>query len=516
MGVAFGCVAEDESEMHRLPDAGFSRTRLAVVGLALLGLFAGAGWIRADSAMPLEPRDYSSSNGRFVFRVIPRMPVTPEGPEPTTPGTGPEESPPRGILSERSGMGTNELWSIQLVNKDAPSDAVVADDGRHVVTLDNWYGAGYGPDVLVFYSSGGFLRSYSLEQALSDIVPDKGAWYRALPKPVRSAVDFAELTPAPVQYWKLFSHSVSSRGWQDDGFHFIEVLDGHPLFCQWLGWAQKWLVFRMTDGAKLTVSGKLRERLDRAGREWALRQCRDGDRSREAAAFLYRLNLPEDRARIGEGLTRFGGVNLASFLHPIDAARLKQFAEIPGITAVGAAVPAGAALTQGELLAGLAAFPALEQVYLGSVTIPDPTAAILGGLRTLRRIDLNGTRLSDAGLAAVCRNVQLEDLWLSENPITDAGMAALEPLRSLKMLNLCETQVTDAGVVHLRGLTNLTYLHLCGPGITDRAIEELLGMKNLDELWLADTRVTDAGLVLAGLPRLGQLLLTRRRSPTPA
>ena len=57
--------------------------------------------------------------------------------------------------------------------------------------------------------------------------------------------------------------------------------------------------------------------------------------------------------------------------------------------------------------------------------------------------------------------------------ITDAGMADLKGLTNLKTLRLALTQITDAGLVHLKGLTNLESLSLFGTQVTDAGIAEL-------------------------------------------
>jgi hypothetical protein len=59
---------------------------------------------------------------------------------------------------------TTQVWERNLVNRFAPVDAVVSNDGQYVVTFDNWYHVGYGADVMVVYNHNGDLRKmYSLQ-----------------------------------------------------------------------------------------------------------------------------------------------------------------------------------------------------------------------------------------------------------------------------------------------------------------------------------------------------------------
>jgi hypothetical protein len=43
---------------------------------------------------------------------------------------------------------------------------VIADDGEHVLAMDDWHKVGYGDHVLAFYDRKGLVKKYSLEQML--------------------------------------------------------------------------------------------------------------------------------------------------------------------------------------------------------------------------------------------------------------------------------------------------------------------------------------------------------------
>lgn len=75
------------------------------------------------------------------------------------------------------------IWQRPIVNDVAPASAIVRDDGMYLVTFDDWYGTGFGPNVVVIYGpEGQFLRAFSL----SDIVPE--GYGKALPRSVNSVV----------------------------------------------------------------------------------------------------------------------------------------------------------------------------------------------------------------------------------------------------------------------------------------------------------------------------------------
>ena len=60
-----------------------------------------------------------------------------------------------------------QVWRRPLLNEAAPVEVVVADDGRHVVTLDEWFRLGFGPHVVVLYGHDGTpTRALSLDEFL--------------------------------------------------------------------------------------------------------------------------------------------------------------------------------------------------------------------------------------------------------------------------------------------------------------------------------------------------------------
>ena len=88
-------------------------------------------------------------------------------------------------------------------------------------------------------------------------------------------------------------------------------------------------------------------------------------------------------------------------------------------------------------------------------------------------LDLGGTRVTDAGLAAVAQLPQLTRLHLQQTAVTDAGLAHLSGLSRLEYLNLYGSRVTDAGLEHLAGLTSLRSLYLWQTGVTERGVARL-------------------------------------------
>ncbi|MBM4043253.1 MAG: hypothetical protein FJ290_32595 [Planctomycetes bacterium] len=94
-------------------------------------------------------------------------------------------------------------------------------------------------------------------------------------------------------------------------------------------------------------------------------------------------------------------------------------------------------------------------------------------LRGLRRLELFGTQITDAGVAHLRNLKGLQRLDLGATQITDAGVAHLMELRGLQSLDLTRTRVTDAGLTHLKELKGLRWLGLWHTQVTAAGIAEL-------------------------------------------
>lgn len=165
---------------------------LAALCVAALALWL-AGPARADSWAEPTIETTPSANGQFRFTVTPadigsvldyfREEIAAE-----ESGIPVERPAPLGLLERRDPQGKwQPVWAGPLANSIAPVEVIVADDGRHVVTFDNWHSLGHGSHVIVIYGPDGKLvRSL----ALTDLLPQ----------------DFIEAQP----------HTVSSIQWRRD------------------------------------------------------------------------------------------------------------------------------------------------------------------------------------------------------------------------------------------------------------------------------------------------------------
>ena len=124
------------------------------------------------------------------------------------------------------------------------------------------------------------------------------------------------------------------------------------------------------------------------------------------------------------------------------------------------------------------------------------------------KVDLHGSKATDADLVCLEGLTSLRTLDLRLTSIGDEGVAHLRRLTELRFLNLFRSQLSDAGLASLSGMKDLETLLIGGTKVTDSGLAQLKGFAKLRKLSLFDTQVGDAGLVhLMGLSRLETLLI---------
>jgi hypothetical protein len=136
-------------------------------------LLAVAATVHADTWPPPKVEVVQSPAGTARVTITPNMDY---GPRATHKGWA------RARVERRAGDGTwRKVWQGSLVNRTAPVDALVSDDGATLVTFDNHHAMGIGVDVVVIYdATGHVVRSLTLDQVLP------AAYVDALPRSVSS------------------------------------------------------------------------------------------------------------------------------------------------------------------------------------------------------------------------------------------------------------------------------------------------------------------------------------------
>jgi hypothetical protein len=129
--------------------------------------------------------------------------------------------------------------------------------------------------------------------------------------------------------------------------------------------------------------------------------------------------------------------------------------------------------------------------------------------KPIMKVDLHGTKVTDADLAILKDLKELRILDLRLTHIGDAGVANLKNLKKLQTLNLFRSELTDKGLTYLRNLKRLETLLIGGTKVTDAGLANLRNMQELKKLSLFQTKVTDAGVPhLKRLSKLETLLIS--------
>ena len=206
---------------------------LKMLGLLVcLGLFFGPATAVCDDWPDPQPETFLSDNGSYAAVVTPAE----------------EDRKARLEVFDYRTAEVTALWVTELTNDSRPVTAMVTDDGTAVVTLDNWFGVGQGPDVVAFYLQNGQIRQYGLVDIVGMMVGEnffieKEGTYGKMADPANRLMAIRE----------LFPFSVSSAMWLDTGKVLIHKIADKWVFCIWASWAGRWTGLDMATGGWTTL-----------------------------------------------------------------------------------------------------------------------------------------------------------------------------------------------------------------------------------------------------------------------
>jgi len=127
--------------------------------------------ILADSWLPPSTKTYYSENKEYMLRVFPtkipdkywdwessskRKKKRFEAKDTTIIKC-------HAILYKLDSQDSIQVWNKFLINRTAPSDVIVANDGSSIATFDNWHSLGYGIVFTIYNEKGEVENNYKLE-----------------------------------------------------------------------------------------------------------------------------------------------------------------------------------------------------------------------------------------------------------------------------------------------------------------------------------------------------------------
>ena len=130
-------------------------------------------------------------------------------------------------------------------------------------------------------------------------------------------------------------------------------------------------------------------------------------------------------------------------------------------------------------------------------------------LKTIKKLDLSFTYVTDRGIKKLQSLPQLEDLTLDTAEfLTDASMAHLRANRALRRLVVRGVDITDAGMPYVGEMTGLRSLDISYTMLGDVGLEHLPNLTELEHLKIGATLITGLNLnFLKLLPKLKSLSL---------
>jgi len=116
----------------------------------------------------------------------------------------------------------------------------------------------------------------------------------------------------------------------------------------------------------------------------------------------------------------------------------------------------------------------LKKLDVSNSGVGDGAMAALLGCPEMQLLAINGSKVTDAGMASVGKLAHLQELR-ADPQLTDKGLAAIAGLKELKSLDSYNTHVTFAGLKASPLLPHLKELKLGGPlcRITDAEVNQL-------------------------------------------
>jgi Leucine-rich repeat (LRR) protein len=149
----------------------------------------------------------------------------------------------------------------------------------------------------------------------------------------------------------------------------------------------------------------------------------------------------------------------------------------------------------------------IEEVSLARTWATDNDVDLLVEIKTIKRLDLSFTYVTDIGIKKLQQLRQLEELNLDTAEfVTDISMAYLRANPALRWLRVRGVDITDAGMPYVGQLTGLRTLDLSHTMLGDVGLEHLPSLSELEDLKIGGDMITGLNLnFLKLLPKLKRL-----------
>lgn len=221
--------------------------------------------------------------------------------------------------------------------------------------------------------------------------------------------------------------------------------------------------------------------------------CPAADLSADETAIVESLRAAGGRVDIQNGVVAAVAFQDSSKLEPAHYKQIGQLKSIKRLTLYKTS------LTD-ETLADLGGLENLENVGIEAAVVSDDGMKAMAGWKNLRKLRLfhflRG-KFTGAGVAHLAGLEKLDHFGCGGSSFTDVGFAACAKLKHLKELEIWHTPATDAGVPQLSEMKELRHLYLApqftwATRVTDKALEPIAKIKSLEFVRIEETRLTYA------------------------
>jgi hypothetical protein len=140
-------------------------------------------------------------------------------------------------------------------------------------------------------------------------------------------------------------------------------------------------------------------------------------------------------------------------------------------------------------------------LFLNANPITSDGLNYVTSMRSLRILDLGGTKCDTTGISKLRNLSNLKSLSLNNNRfIDDKAAEVVSSMDNLKELNMTRTKVTGKGIAYLDRLEKLSNLSLGNLRLQDKDIGSLKNFSNLTSLYLGHNRITIPLMTLPSIP----------------
>lgn len=155
----------------------------------------------------------------------------------------------------------------------------------------------------------------------------------------------------------------------------------------------------------------------------------------------------------------------------------------------------------------LAEISQLEELQLNGCKITNAGLKGFTKLKNLKKLGLRSTKITDEGISELKAFAKLEHLELGSNlEITDKSAPILAELKSLKFLDLHLTKITDEGLKTIAKMDQLTGLYLMNTKTTATGLKTLVPLKNLERFHMDGYAINSESIsVVLGMKKLKHL-----------